>query len=505
VIVKFILSLLGMLLLASTLQGAEESKLSKIFSEAVTAKGDSYIRVRKEFEGSRTAAIRFLEAEVKRASSWDKVLQAQILLFRFNNIEKYKNLFSVLSHKNIIYRRSRIGIGTTGKLLAIRFRQAPLLLVECLWKGNEIDRLQLKSGTIRLGLLGQYPEKSACVARALGMLEERRAIPILLRFVEKGLGDSDGCERAGEALCDMGDPSAFPELIRIADQGKDSLAKITALRASAGTFSQKHVELVRKIQQNTKSAHLRLHCSILLSPRSTPTTSSSTARHAPDMIELARVSLLLNSSEFRGACEEQAKRCVTYLRSSKAWEKPAAFKTNSCLETVRILRLAAVAGSLAKNITYLGVPEEALSDFDASKRGRLYPAARALEAIGLPGVGAIIEVLASDCQSGMNKSTVELKKDLLLNCLVKILDHSGHGKRAARELLGEVARKSSFERKVVLQGLLDHKILAESEVINRETTELLGGKFWIIGLAAFLGCVAGILIGRGSAKGDRLK
>jgi hypothetical protein len=492
--VKFILSLLGMLLLTSTLQGAEESKLSKIFSEVVTAKGESYIRVRKEFEGSRTAAIRFLEAEVKRASSWDKVLQAQILLFRFNNIEKYKNLFSVLSYK---YDRSRsTRIASIGQLLAVRFRQAPLLLVECLWKGNEFDRLKLNDGNT----LGQYPEKSACVARALGMLVERRAIPILLRVVDKGLGDPDGCGHAGEALRDMGDPRSFPELIRIADQGKDYLAKKTALWASAYTFSQKHVELVRKIQQNTKNAHLRLHCSILLSPRSTRATSNPNAHHSPDRIELARVSLLLNSSEFRRACAEQAKRCVAYLRFSKAWEKPAAFKTNSCLETVRILRLAAVAGSLAKNITYLGVPEEALSHSDASERGSLYPAARALEAIGLPGVDAIIEVLASDSESGVEKSEAELRTDLLLNCLVKNLDHSGHGKRTARELLEEAAFNSSSEKKVVLQGLLDHKILAESEVINRETTELMAGKFWIPLLAALLGCAVGVLIGKGRGK-----
>ena len=220
--------------LAAGSVSAAERPLPELFREAVAASGEEYLDARNAIVGRGQAAVGFLEERRETAASREERLLAEILLER---IAFEPEIASAVA-KDIEYEWDRSvhdRIKNCGKALAARFGRFPLVLAELLWKGNELEGLRRKraGGGYYFPLRDPSEGGKANAAHALGILKEKKALPVLLGILDQGDADkyhelieAEGrfdelvaTWEAARAIGAMGMPETVPELLRIMKDG----------------------------------------------------------------------------------------------------------------------------------------------------------------------------------------------------------------------------------------------------------------------------------------------
>jgi len=206
-------ALCGILVAPLTCRGAEDSA-EELFRQTLTAEGVEYRRFRARLTSLGSEARTFLEQQ-RSAKAWQERLLAEILLERLAHeaeirasvAKELKCRFSLTE-----LRGRDTMIEGFGGALAKHFSDTPMALAEFLWKGNELMGLRWRD---KLPLFDSQMGQ-ACVAYALGLLRERRALPILLHLLEHS-EDVDTQTYAGLAISSLGMPEALDVLLRVAD------------------------------------------------------------------------------------------------------------------------------------------------------------------------------------------------------------------------------------------------------------------------------------------------
>jgi hypothetical protein len=241
--------------LAATPASAVETP-NQLFEEALAATGDDYLAIRDRLVAGGEPARAFL-AEMKASETWQERLLAEILLERMEHGDGIRVAVAAGTPYSNPFARAR-RIRSTGWDLAKHFKPFPLVLVEFLWKGNEL-------ATIENSGLEKYPgpryplrdsgEGEACAARALAVLKEKRALPVLL--VLMGRGNDTARIQAGKAIGDLGAPVVLKELLRVGEQTLDRTARVAAWYAIRGCARPASIPVLRRAAMDTQDAGFR--------------------------------------------------------------------------------------------------------------------------------------------------------------------------------------------------------------------------------------------------------
>ncbi len=173
---------------------------------AIGAKGQDYRRFRDGLL-ARGAAIRPVLADIaKNGKSWQERVMAGIVLERSTQPERTRAVVDWWAHTGV-YRATSENLAKLGRALAKQCEGTPMLLVEKIWKGNELRKK---------GAPG--PHDGAWAADALGWLSESRAVGPLILVLEAEYKDTAELFRvatAARALGKLGDGRAVPSLCRV--------------------------------------------------------------------------------------------------------------------------------------------------------------------------------------------------------------------------------------------------------------------------------------------------
>lgn len=451
--------------LASTAACAEpedmkDKRLAALFRRAVVATGEQYLAVRDAIVAEGEAAVAFLAKRRETGKTWEERILAEILLER---IEHTKEIGRLLEEE-IEYAGSRSSTDTArmaGKALAERFKAVPMTLVEFVWKRNELRELRKKGSDY-------YPLKDArrrdaCVAWALGLLGEKRAMWPLIRVLEQGKGNALGGTLASDVINMIGSPEALEELIRIAETGRDEIAREAARAAMAGCVSGDSLPVLEGAAAKTKDKLLRSHYQFLLSAikRARESYKTLPLEHVGDLsgYDMASVIFRIDMSVFLSAYERQIQLCCSKLAPPVGWKEPA--RLLKYIYAVKTLRAAPAASLLAPRIACRPLGEDPKIPRALTTRQR-FPVFAALEGIGMPAVPAILKELKTvapkDARTGGKQA-----RDLLVECLIAIFDQAGYGKELARTRIELEMKKATGREKGLLQKALEHPLLQKEE------------------------------------------
>jgi len=281
-----LLVLCGILFAPPACRGADGS-VEEFFRQALTAEGEEYLQLRTRLISLGTGAKAFLERQ-RSAKTWQERLLAEILLERLAHEAEIRAAVAAAlnyaqaeddSGKRYLVppgmsaqeykqeRKMKERVLIRGKALAERFKGLPLVLVEFLWKGNELKNLR------RRGKKEEYPlrdsvEGPAYGASALTFFGEKKALPVLLHVLEHS---ESGPARtfAGEAISYLRMPEAVDDLLRIAGSELKSAAeecgRIAARNALASCCTDEaSVVKLRNAAAKTKDPALQLLLAVLL-------------------------------------------------------------------------------------------------------------------------------------------------------------------------------------------------------------------------------------------------
>ncbi|MHC5055278.1 MAG: hypothetical protein ACYTKD_11245 [Planctomycetota bacterium] len=253
----FILLVLVAIVSSVVAVDARAMDVEKALAEALSADEHEYLRLRRQLlatSGMRgTLAERLGEPELEEKSR----LMVMILMERIthgNAIDAAVQRGILLVHHRTATRR----ISYARKALAEAFADFPLSLVEYLWKSNELAGLEALPGRNP----GYYPlrdrgdEGLAYAASALGLLREKRAVPILLELIRKAEHDV-AVGVVGESIREIGSPDSFGDLLDIAENGKTRSAKVAARVALAGCMVPGGEEKLRRAAESSSDSDFR--------------------------------------------------------------------------------------------------------------------------------------------------------------------------------------------------------------------------------------------------------
>lgn len=184
---------------------AERGRIEVELFAAIGAQGQDYQRFRDGLL-ARGAAIRPVLADIaKKGKSWQERVMAGIVLERLTYPERIQAIIDWWERVGA-YRTTSENLAKLGKALAKQCQGTPMLLVEKVWKGNE-----LRNQGVPDHLDGAW------AADALGWLGEPRAVgPLILVFEGeyKNTAELFRAATAARALGRLGDGRAVPALCR---------------------------------------------------------------------------------------------------------------------------------------------------------------------------------------------------------------------------------------------------------------------------------------------------
>jgi HEAT repeat protein len=280
-----LLAVAAVAVLCGSNAAAGDAEMLRLFSNATGVRGKEYLKLRNQITARGTAATAFLEARRAKATTWQGRLLADVLLEHIQNQDSIRSATS--DELSFELRRSKTDrIRAAGKSLADRFAPFPLVLVEFLWKGNELSEISLHGSDLRP--LKNAEEADAYAARALGLLGERRALPILLVSLERS-NRYLARLTAGEAIGMIGSPEVLPDLLRIAESAADSNTRAAAVNAIPRCASTETVGLLRTAAEETSRPSLRrLLMMVAADIETTGRPGGSEAERPPTVIQEAR-------------------------------------------------------------------------------------------------------------------------------------------------------------------------------------------------------------------------
>lgn len=173
---------------------------------AIGAEGQDYRRFRDGLL-ARGAAIRPVLADIaKNGKSWQERVMAGIVLERLAEPERIQAIIGWWAHAGR-HRATSENLAKLGRALAKECEGTPMLLVEKIWKGNELRNQGVAD-----------PHDGAWAADALGWLSESRAVSPLILVLDAQYDDTAQLFRvatAARALGKLGDGRAVPALCRV--------------------------------------------------------------------------------------------------------------------------------------------------------------------------------------------------------------------------------------------------------------------------------------------------
>jgi len=193
----------GRALAGEALQGADPAQLRTELWAAIGAEGELYRGFRDRLLQRGSGILPFLERTAQEGEAWQERVMAGILLERLSRPEEIKGVVEWWSQVQV-HRDFGTNVRTLGKSLAGRAGETPLLLVEKIWKGNE-----LRNKAVPLHWDGAW------AADALGYLREARAFHPLTLMLTEIRGPLKGQIRvtmAAGALQKLDDSRAVPAL-----------------------------------------------------------------------------------------------------------------------------------------------------------------------------------------------------------------------------------------------------------------------------------------------------
>ena len=234
----------------------------QLFKEALAATGDDYLAIRDRLVAGREPVRVFL-VKMKASETWQERLLAEILLERMAHGEQIRAVIDA-GIEFAAYRGRSERRASASKALAEHFKAFPMVLVEFLWRGNELEDVfwgkelaQLrKTGTVFFEPTA-VGEKAMYVAGALGLLGEKRASPVLLEVMLHEQEDDHARSQAGRALGELGATEHLGELLRIVEQPPDRTAQVAAWHAVRGCADRASIPMLREAAAKSDNSQLR--------------------------------------------------------------------------------------------------------------------------------------------------------------------------------------------------------------------------------------------------------
>ena len=290
--------------LAAAQASAVERPPDQLFRDALAATGDEYLAIRDGLvdggEPARASVVR-----MKASETWQERLLAEILLERMEHGEEICAAVDAGTPYWKPFARAH-RIRSAGWNLAERFKPFPLVLVEFLWKGNELTEIENSDMEKYPG--PKYPlkdsgEGEACVARALAVLKEKKALPVLL--VLMGRGNDTARIEAGKAVGDLGTPVVLKELLRVGEQTLDRTARVAAWYAIRGCARPASIPVLRKAATDTQDGDFREFLEFVIERLERPDQAEAESGDAEEFWSAEDLpKVVLRGPEAKGAAPE---------------------------------------------------------------------------------------------------------------------------------------------------------------------------------------------------------
>ncbi|MBL7223041.1 MAG: hypothetical protein ISS72_04235 [Candidatus Brocadiae bacterium] len=212
---------------AGELNDADRERARRELWAAIGSRGDTYIQFRDTLVGRGDAIRPFLVQAAKRGESWPERLMAAIALERLNQPKRLHAVVAWWSRAEVLGDLDA-DLQQLGRSLAMQCQDTPMVLIEKVWKGNELRNAKVAAA-----------QDGAWAADALGWLGDERAVEPLILALERH------CEQAPQllhvitaagALRRLAHPKAVPALCRASVlYGGDRAGRhaLDALRACA--------------------------------------------------------------------------------------------------------------------------------------------------------------------------------------------------------------------------------------------------------------------------------
>ncbi|HPD15868.1 MAG TPA: hypothetical protein PLE19_13010 [Planctomycetota bacterium] len=202
--------------------GTSEDLMDAEFWAAVGNEGSVYCRFRDRILQRGKHILPFLEERANKGATWQERTTAWILMERLAKADEIASVvqwWRTVRAPEAFWRRREV----LSKGLAEKARQTPMVLIERIWKGNEMIRADIGPGST---------EDRAYEALALGLLGEKRAVEPLIWLLNSDCPVASPPEyinTAALALGHLGDPRAVETLCR-------TLVRFRGNVVSAGAF-----------------------------------------------------------------------------------------------------------------------------------------------------------------------------------------------------------------------------------------------------------------------------
>jgi hypothetical protein len=217
---------------------------------AIGAVGQDYPRFRDRLVARGDPLVPFLKERTQQAESWQEKVMAAIVLERIVQAEQIK---AVVAWWSTAPRPSRSWLERwreMGKSLAERAALTPMVLVEKIWKGNELVNSSVPAH-----------EQGAWAADALGWLGERRALYPLIELLKADYDPRNTLPRvatAARALGKLRDPRGLPALCKVfALYAEDNTVAVPALDAIVACADRHHIGVIEGYARSLRKGETR--------------------------------------------------------------------------------------------------------------------------------------------------------------------------------------------------------------------------------------------------------
>jgi len=186
---------------------ADPGRIEAELFAAIGAQGQDYQRFRDGLVGRGAATRPVLAGIAKNGKSWQERVMAGIVLERLTQPERIQAVIDWWAQAGV-FRATSENLAKLGKGLAEQCRDTPMLLIEKIWKGNELRNRAVME-----------PHDAAWAADALGWLADPRGVEPLISVLEGQYTETPQLLRvftAARALGRLADSRALSALCKAA-------------------------------------------------------------------------------------------------------------------------------------------------------------------------------------------------------------------------------------------------------------------------------------------------
>ena len=130
---------------------------------------NDYVNARYRLEQDARVHPEWLAAARHSTNDWHVALLCSIISHRIAKAEEFQQFLNIKRNARPS-EKERVRIETQAQAIAQDGKEIPVMLIECLWKMNEIDEIEWSRGGM---------ERKGYVAHALGLLRVKEARPVL--------------------------------------------------------------------------------------------------------------------------------------------------------------------------------------------------------------------------------------------------------------------------------------------------------------------------------------